>query len=208
MKFVYAPLLLFFFLISSCNNVESDGVSGFENNSNSLFNLLKPEETGINFVNEVVDSDSFNILTYRNFYNGGGVAIGDINGDSLPDIYFTSNQHKNKLYLNKGNFIFEDITEKAGVGGTMAWSTGVTMADVNGDGLLDIYVCNSGDVGGNKRKNELFINNGNLTFSEKAAAFNLDNEGFSTHVAFFDYDQDGDLDCYILIFLGIFLNVL
>ena len=198
MKFVYAPLLLFFFLISSCNNGGSDGISGSENNPNSLFTLLKPEETGINFVNEVVDSDSFNILTYRNFYNGGGVAIGDINGDSLPDIYFTSNQHKNKLYLNKGNFIFEDITEKAGVGGTMAWSTGVTMADVNGDGLLDIYVCNSGDVGGNKRKNELFINNGNLTFSEKAAAFNLDNEGFSTHVAFFDYDQDGDLDCYIL----------
>ncbi len=198
MKFVYTPLLLFFFLISSCNNGGSDGISGSENNPNSLFTLLKPEETGINFVNEVVDSDSFNILTYRNFYNGGGVAIGDINGDSLPDIYFTSNQHKNKLYLNKGDFVFEDITEKAGVGGTMAWSTGVTMADVNGDGLLDIYVCNSGDVGGNKRKNELFINNGNLTFSEKAAAFNLDNEGFSTHVAFFDYDQDSDLDCYIL----------
>ena len=198
MKFIYTPLLLFFFLISSCNNGGSDGISGSENNPNSLFTLLKPEETGINFVNEVVDGDNFNILTYRNFYNGGGVAIGDINGDSLPDIYFTSNQQKNKLYLNKGNFVFEDITEKAGVGGTMAWSTGVTMADVNGDELLDIYVCNSGDVGGNKRKNELFINNGNLTFSEQAAAFNLDNEGFSTHAAFFDYDQDGDLDCYIL----------
>ena len=146
----------------------------------------------------MVDGENFNILTYRNFYNGGGVAIGDINNDSLPDLYFTSNQKENKLYLNKGNFHFEDITEKAGVGGKMVWSTGVTMADVNADGLLDIYVCNSGDVDGNNKRNELFINNGNLTFSEKAKEYNLDNDGYSTHAAFFDYDQDGDLDCYIL----------
>jgi hypothetical protein len=176
-----------------------------------IFQLLDPEKTGIDFVNEVVDGEKFNILTYRNFYNGGGVAIGDINNDSLPDLYFTANQKKNKLYLNKGNFVFEDITEKAGVGGNMAWSTGVTMADVNADGLLDIYVCNSGDVDGNFKKNELFINNGfspsppggvegrgEVTFSEKAREYNLDNEGYSTHAAFFDYDQDGDLDCYIL----------
>ena len=121
----------------------------------------------------MVDGENFNILTYRNFYNGGGVAIGDINNDSLPDIYFTSNQKENKLYLNKGNFHFEDITDKAGVGGKMAWSTGVTMADVNADGLLDIYVCNSGDVDGNTKKNELFINNGDLTFTEKAKEYNL-----------------------------------
>ncbi len=185
-----------FSLITACNNRSGDQDSS--NLSKPLFQLLDSKETGIDFINEVVDTDTFNILTYRNFYNGGGVAIGDINNDSLPDIYFTANQKKNKLYLNKGNFHFEDITEKAGVGGNMDWSTGVTMADVNGDGLLDIYVCNSGDVKGNNRKNELFINNGNLTFTEKAKEYNLDNEGYSTHAAFFDYDQDGDLDCYIL----------
>jgi hypothetical protein len=168
------------------------------NSSSQIFHLLKPEETGIDFINEVVDEENFNILTYRNFYNGGGVAIGDINNDSLPDLFFTSNQKQNRLYLNKGNFHFGDITKKAGVGGTMKWSTGVTMADINGDGWLDIYVCNSGDVDGNHKKNELYINNGNLTFSEKAREYNLDNEGYTTHAAFFDYDGDGDLDCYIL----------
>ena len=183
--------------LSSCANLES--TKNLESaKSEKLFTLLNSTDTGIDFINSVVDQENFNILTYRNFYNGGGVAIGDINNDSLPDIYFTANQQKNKLYLNKGNFFFEDITEKAGVGGTKAWSTGVTMADVNGDGLLDIYVCNSGYVDGANRENELFINNGNLTFSEKAKEFNLNNEGYSTHAAFFDYDSDGDLDCYIL----------
>lgn len=197
MKFLYLWGLLAFSLILSCNNKRSDS-SGSDNHSNSMFQLLGQNETGIDFVNEVVDEENFNILTYRNFYNGGGVAIGDINNDSLPDLFFTANQKKNRLYLNKGNLHFEDITGKAGVGGTMTWSTGVTMADVNGDGLLDIYVCNSGDVEGRNKKNELYINNGNLTFSEKAGEYNLDNEGYSTHAAFFDYDQDGDLDCYIL----------
>jgi len=194
MKACYTWLLLVFALTISCTGKRSEPA----NDSTQLFQLLDPEKTGIDFVNEVVDGDTFNILTYRNFYNGGGVAIGDINNDSLPDLYFTSNQKKNKLYLNKGNFVFEDITDKAGAGGTMAWSTGVTMADVNGDGWLDIYVCNSGDVGGKNKKNELFINNGNLTFTEKAKEYNLDNDGYSTHAAFFDYDGDGDLDCYIL----------
>src|SRR6188768_1316582 len=194
MKIFYLMCSLLFLLIISCNNKQSQTAS----DTAQLFQLLKPEETGINFVNEVVDGDDFNILTYRNFYNGGGVSIGDINNDSLPDIFFTANQKKNRLYLNKGNLHFEDITEKAGVGGTMTWSTGVTMADVNGDGLLDMYVCNSGDVDGNNKKNELYINNGNLSFSEKAREYNLDNEGYSTHAAFFDYDRDGDLDCYIL----------
>src|SRR6478672_4983647 len=187
--------LLTFLMVFGCKNKQSE--SSNETGS-QIFHLMEPGKTGIDFTNEVRDGENFNILTYRNFYNGGGVAIGDINNDSLPDIYFTSNQNKNKLYLNKGNFVFEDITDKAGVGGTMAWSTGVTMADVNGDGLLDIYVCNSGDVDGSRKKNELFINNGNLTFTEKAKEYNLDNEGYSTHAAFFDYDQDGDLDCYIL----------
>jgi hypothetical protein len=196
MKIVNVWVLLFIAFLLSCNGKKNAGSNA--NNPSQVFELLDPAKTKIDFVNEVSDGENFNILTYRNFYNGGGVAIGDINNDSLPDIYFTANQKKNKLYLNKGNFVFEDITEKAGVGGTMAWSTGVTMADVNGDGLLDIYVCNSGDVDRNNKKNELFINNGNLTFTEKAHEYNLDNEGFSTHAAFFDYDQDGDLDCYIL----------
>ncbi|MFP4091569.1 MAG: VCBS repeat-containing protein, partial [Cyclobacteriaceae bacterium] len=140
----------------------------------------------------------FNILNYRNFYNGGGVAIGDINRDGLPDFYFTANMQPNRLYLNKGNWQFEDITEKAGVGGSRAWSTGVTMVDINADGLLDIYVCNSGDVAGDNKENELFINQGDLTFTEAAAEWGLNNRGFSTHASFFDYDQDGDLDCYLL----------
>lgn len=196
MKILSTGFLLLLLFVSACKQKdrEETGKPG----ENTLFHLMKPAETGIDFINEVSDGESFNILTYRNFYNGGGVAIGDINNDALPDLYFTANQKKNKLYLNKGNFRFEDITAKAGVGGTMDWSTGVTMADVNGDGWLDIYVCNSGDVGGSNKKNELFINNGNLTFSEKGKEYNLDNEGYSTHAAFFDYDTDGDLDCYIL----------
>ena len=136
--------------------------------------------------------------TPRNFYNGGGVGLGDINNDGLIDIYLTSNQNQNKLYLNKGNFIFEDITDDAAVGGTKAWSTGVTMVDINSDGFLDIYVCNSGDIKGDNKQNELFINNGDLTFTESASKYNLDDKGYSTHASFFDYDKDGDLDVYIL----------
>ena len=165
---------------------------------NYLFTPLPGDQTGITFINEVIDSKDFNIFTYRNFYNGGGVAIGDINNDSLADVYFTSNMGENKLYLNKGHWQFEDITQKAGVVGTKSWSTGVAMADVNADGLLDIYVCNSGDVKGGNRENELFINNGNLTFTERAKEFGLDDRGYSTHASFFDYDLDGDLDCYLL----------
>lgn len=168
-----------------------------------LFTLISGEETGIDFQNTIAYNRDFNIYTYRNFYNGGGVAIGDINNDGLADIYFTANMKPNRLYLNKSNhgaapFEFEDITAKAGVKGTRAWSTGVTMADVNGDGFLDIYVCNSGDVEGDDRQNELFINNGDETFTEMAQEYGLDDIGFSTQAAFFDYDKDGDLDVYIL----------
>lgn len=193
-----AHSLLLLMLLCGCTRKEGAEHITPAANTGPLFRLLSSKETGIEFNNEVVDGEKFNILTYRNFYNGGGVAIGDINNDSLPDLYFTSNQKRNKLYLNKGNFEFEDITEKAGVGGTKAWCTGVTMADVNGDGLLDIYVCNSGDVEGKYRGNELFINNGNLTFSEKSREYNLSNGGYTTHAAFFDFDLDGDLDCYIV----------
>jgi hypothetical protein len=138
------------------------------------------------------------VYTYRNFYNGGGVAIGDINNDGLPDVFFTANMKPNKLYLNKGNFEFEDITDKAGIVKKGKWSTGVSMADVNGDGLTDIYVCNSGDIKGDNRQNELYINNGDLTFSEKAHEYGLDERGLSTHAAFFDYDHDDDLDMFLL----------
>nr|WP_232625205.1 VCBS repeat-containing protein [Pareuzebyella sediminis] len=163
-----------------------------------IFKLKKASETGIDFSNTLSYDNSFNVYTYRNYYNGGGVAIGDINNDNLPDIYFTANQGKNRLFLNQGDFKFKDITDDSGTAGTKPWSTGVTMVDINGDGNLDIYVCNSGDLNGENKQNELFINNGDLTFSEMAAEYNLDDKGFSTHASFFDYDKDGDLDAYIL----------
>jgi hypothetical protein len=163
-----------------------------------LFIEIKPEESGFNFINQADNTKEFNIFNYRNFYNGGGVAIGDVNNDGLPDIYMTSNLGDNRLFLNKGNFKFEDITEKAGVKGSKFWSTGVVMVDINADGLLDIYVCNAGYKPGEKPENELFINNGDLTFTEKAAEYGLNEDGYTTHAAFFDYDLDGDLDCYIL----------
>jgi hypothetical protein len=140
----------------------------------------------------------FNIYTYRNFYNGGGVALGDINNDGLIDIFVTANMGTNVLYLNRGNFEFEDISRKAGIGGRGNWSTGVSFADVNGDGLTDIYVCKSGNAATDDRRNELFINNGDLTFTERAEEFGLDNNGYSTQAVFFDYDRDGDLDMYLL----------
>ena len=124
-------------------------------------------DTGIEFENKVVNTADFNIFTYRNFYNGGGVGIGDINGDGLPDVYLTANMGPNKLYLNKGNLQFEDITEKAGVAVANKWSTGVVMVDINTDGLLDIYVCNAGYKEGMGQENELFINNGDLTLPKK-----------------------------------------
>jgi enediyne biosynthesis protein E4 len=174
------------------------GCTNDKNSQNNLFSKLDSNSTGIDFENKIVNGENMNIFKYRNFYNGGGVAIGDINNDGLSDIYFTSNQGKNKLYLNKGNFKFEDISQKAGVEGTKIWSTGVVMVDLNNDGLLDIYVCNAGNDKGDNQKNELFINNGNLTFTEKADQYNLADTGITTHAAFFDYDKDGDLDCYIL----------
>jgi enediyne biosynthesis protein E4 len=193
------PLALFIFLCClffSCNiTSEADKTS---TNTDRLFISLPGEQTGISFVNEIADAPDFNVFRYRNFYNGGGVAIGDINNDDLPDIFFTANMKKNRLYLNKGNFRFEDITDKAGVGGRKPWDTGVLMVDVNGDGLLDIYVSNAGNMDGDNHDNDLYINNGNLTFTEKAKEFNLAKSGFSTHASFFDYDKDGDLDAYLL----------
>ncbi|SDL49028.1 FG-GAP repeat-containing protein [Catalinimonas alkaloidigena] len=167
----------------------------------TLFALLPADATGIDFRNDLHYDKAFNIYTYRNFYNGGGVALGDVNGDGFLDVYLTANMGPNKLYLNKGAAAplqFEDVTDRAGVAGRRAWSTGVSMADVNGDGWLDMYVCNSGDVQGDNRQNELFINQGDGTFQEQAAAYGLADLGLSTHAAFFDYDRDGDLDMYLL----------
>lgn len=193
LRTLVGPLILFvvcLYFVSGCK----DGKESKE----KLFQLLPSSQTSIDFVNQLTENDEFNIIEYLYFYNGGGVAIGDINNDGLPDIYFTGNQVSNKLYLNKGDLRFEDITEKAGVAGSGNWKTGVTMADVNADGLLDIYVCGVGNYKNFDGANQLFINNGDLTFSEQAEQYGLNFRGFSTQVAFFDYDLDGDLDMYLL----------
>lgn len=163
-----------------------------------LFTLVASSQSNITFTNKVVNQKDFNIFKYRNFYNGGGVAIGDINNDGLSDIFFTANMEENKLYLNKGNMVFEDISKSAGVEGNKPWSTGVVMVDVNADGFLDIYVSNAGNMEGENHNNDLYINNGDLTFTEMAKEYNLAETGFTTHATFFDYDLDGDLDAYIL----------
>ncbi len=184
---VYRILLPAFFILVSCQQ------------PNEYFIHLSPSKTHIDFENNLPDDPKLSILSYIYYYNGGGVAIGDINQDGLPDIYFTANTRgHNKLYLNKGNFEFEDITEQAGVAGSSDWCTGVTMADVNGDGLLDIYVCAIAHMHGLEGHNELFINNGHGGFTESSAEYGLDFSGFSTQAVFFDYDHDGDLDCFIL----------
>ena len=186
--------------ISSSNTIACTNQTGKKelNKSQTLFQLLPSRETGIEFQNKLTVQEDLDVFRYRNFYNGGGVAIADINNDGLADVYLTSNMGDNKLFLNKGNWQFEDITEKAGVKGNKFWSTGVSIVDINSDGFLDIYVCNAGDIKGDNRENELFINNGDLTFSEKAQEYGLNDKGFSTHAAFFDFDRDGDLDCYVL----------
>lgn len=169
-----------------------------------LFTLMHPSQTHIDFVNTLTEGLNTNILMYEYFYNGGGVATGDFNGDSLIDIYFTSNMGGNKLYLNKGNMEFQDVTVASGAGGREGpWKTGVTIVDINGDNKLDLYVCYSGALPDQKRANQLFINNGNdekgiPKFEEKAEAFGLASTAYSNQAYFFDYDRDGDLDMLLL----------
>ena len=164
----------------------------------TLFESLPASQTGIAFKNTLQEGPGSNVLTYEYFYNGGGVAIGDINNDGLEDIYLTSNMKPNALYLNQGNFKFKDITGSAKVACKGGWKTGVTMADVNGDGYLDLYVCYSGKGDPEKRRNKLFINNHDLTFTDKATEMGIADPGYSTHASFFDFDRDGDLDLYVL----------
>jgi hypothetical protein len=185
-------LLLFNLILCSCQPGDSD--SG----PVTRFSQMDPDQTGISFRNDVEYSEEFNTYTYRNFYNGAGVGLGDFNRDGLTDIYFCGNIADNRLYINRGNFHFEDVTEQAGVACEGVWSTGVTVADVNGDGWPDLYVCKSGIPDTPHRHNELFINNGDLTFTEQAKEYGIDDQGLSTHASFFDYDRDGDLDCYLL----------
>ncbi len=201
-----AVILLAFHIVSCESDKKETSVP--QEQKATLFTLMAPDSTGIDFTNHIENQKDYNIFKYRNFYNGGGVAIGDINNDSLPDVFLTANMGKNKLYLNKGGFKFEDISASAGIEGNKPWSTGVVMVDINQDGYLDIYVCHAGNVNGDDQDNELYINNGDLTFTERAHEYNLDQSGFSVQAAFFDYDKDGDLDAYILNNSNIPVNTL
>lgn len=187
-RYLFFVFFLVLLLSVSCSKQEDS----------KLFTELSSGDTGIKFKNLVKETEQFNVLTYGYFHQGGGVAIGDVNNDSLPDVYFTGNMVASKLYINKGNWEFEEIAEKAGVRAEGLWNTGTTMADVNGDGWLDIYVCRSAANDPDNRKNLLFINKGDLTFTEKASTYGLDDRGYSTHASFFDYDGDGDLDMFSL----------
>ena len=187
MHLLRLTVFLFFIFFFSCR----------QESQPTLFTLVDTSQ--INFENRLIETEDFNVFKYRNFYNGGGVAVGDLNNDGLPDVFFTANQGSNKLYLNKGNFQFEDISAKAGFINKKQWSTGVVFVDINGDGWLDIYVCNAGNMLDSElRRNQLFINNHDLTFTESAKQYGLDNDGYTTQASFFDYDLDGDLDCFIV----------
>ncbi len=168
-----------------------------------LFSRLPSSYTGVRFENRLVDTPEFNVFTYRNFYNGGGVALGDLTGDGLPELLLTSNLGENRLYLNEGEFRFRDVTEGSGVAGKGTWATGVTLVDIDSDGWLDIYVGYAGDAEGKRRANELYLHQGLDAkgvprFAESAAAFGIADQGYTTHAAFFDYDRDGDLDLYLV----------
>lgn len=192
-NFQRLPFLLILVLWTACNW-----------NDNSQFELLSPEETGITFSNTITESETINILENEYIYNGGGIAVADFNKDGLSDLYFTANMESNKLYLNKGDFKFEDITEKAGVIAENRWSSGVAVTDINQDGWPDIYVCATNRPDAVQRQNSLFIHQGlngenKPTFKEMASEYGLADKSHTTNAAFFDYDNDGDLDVYLVV---------
>ena len=201
----FSLLILFLSLIfSACSPDSGSKDSVYLPKNPPLFKLLNSEQTGITFSNPLEENLNLNVLMYEYLYNGGGVAIGDLNQDGLDDIYFSSNIGENQLYLNLGNLQFKEISKISGAGGRPGpWKTGVVFADVNGDGLLDIYLCRSGALMPEKRKNELFINLGNDSngipqFKEMAEEYGIDSQNTSTSAAFFDFDRDGDLDLFLL----------
>src|SRR6266446_5239704 len=188
--------------MAACSNTPREQAAAPPARNGQLFTLLPSSYTGVTFANRLTETRDFNVFTYRNFYNGGGVAIGDLSGDGLPEIVLTSNQDGPRLHLNLGHFHFRDVTKEAGVAESGRWTTGVTLADVNGDGKLDIYVCHAGLKPGALRANTLYINQGMIDgiprFKEMAAQYGLADTGYSTQAAFFDYDGDGDLDMFLI----------
>ncbi|HEY0109698.1 MAG TPA: VCBS repeat-containing protein, partial [Fibrella sp.] len=182
--------------------VSAGFISACQSSSESLFTLLPAEETGITFANRITESDSVSILDVEYFYNGGGVALGDFNNDGLPDVFFTGNQVTNRLFLNKGDFKFTDITSSAGVTGNGKWCSGATLVDINNDGWLDIYVSATLSKVDKQRENLLYINqgvrDGKPVFREMATEYGIADNSHTTHAAFFDYDNDGDADLYLL----------
>lgn len=187
-----------FILILSCSKKEDNKVSEETKADDSAFINVDPSISGIDFSNDLNPNGDLNIIEYLYYYNGGGVALGDINNDGLDDIYLSANQNSDKIYLNLGDLKFKDISLTSGISKDPTWSTGVTMVDVNDDGFLDIYVCKVGDYKGLKASNELYINNGDNTFKEQAKEYGINFSGFSTQASFFDYDNDGDMDMYLL----------
>jgi hypothetical protein len=201
---LFSALIL---LLSACQSKDPTTQQPNSPDGPALFKALSPEETGLDFVNDLVEdvSSEYNVLSYEYYFNGGGVGIGDVNNDGLPDVVLTGNTSPNKLFLNKGGMQFEDVTETAGINQGKQWSNGVTMVDINGDGWLDIYISQGGPFNDPRlRQNLLFINNGVQegssvpTFTEQAGAYGLNDSNRSNHAAFFDYDNDGDLDCFVI----------
>ena len=188
-KTVIPFVIVIFVILSSCSNLGSE-------QDQTRFRLLDSDFTGIHFNNKLTESDTLNYFTYQYMYMGGGVAIGDVNNDGLSDVFFTGNMVENKLYLNQGDLRFKDISKEAGLAGDSRWYTGVTFIDINSDGYLDIYLSVSGKNG--SKHNQLYINNQDLTFSEKASEYGIDDGGQSIQSAFFDYDHDGDLDLFVI----------